>query len=233
MRRLTNKEFIEKSKLMHSNKYDYSRVSYLGSKAKVIILCKQHGAFSQTPNSHLKGRNCPECSSIKSATSIFIERANFVHNKKYDYTGITYINARTKINIKCYIHGEFKQIANNHLKGNGCPICRSSKGELKIIKLLKDNNIEYNPQYTYEDCRYKNKLPFDFYLPKYGICIEYNGEQHYQIIEGWGGIENYNLRKLRDEIKKEYCRLNNIPLIVISYKEIDNLHFGDIISNII
>ena len=216
----SNKNFIKNASILHGNKYEYTEVNYINNKTKVNIICREHGIFEQTPNSHLMERGCPSC--VKSNSKDFIEKSNLIHNGKYDYSIVEYKNARTKIDIICNIHGIFKQTPANHLNGNGCPICRCSKGELKIIKILKDNNIKYIPQYTFDDCKYKNKLPFDFYLPDYNTCIEYNGEQHYQVIEGWGGIDNFKLRQIRDKIKKEYCLINNIPLITISYKETFN-----------
>ena len=55
--------FIEKSKLIHGDKYDYSKVDYRKSKVNVIITCKVHGDFLQTPNNHLRSANCYKCSS--------------------------------------------------------------------------------------------------------------------------------------------------------------------------
>ncbi len=212
-----NKEFIKNASEIHNNKYDYSKVKYVNNKVKVEIICLEHGIFEQTPNSHLKKRGCPFCSSIKSNTENFIAKSNIIHDDKYDYSMVNYKNARTKVEIICNKHGIFNQLPNNHLKGIGCPVCKCSKGELKIIKLLEKNNIKYICQKTFNECIFKKKLPFDFYLPDYNICIEYNGEQHYKIIENWGGLDNFIIRQERDKIKKEYCLINNIPLITISY----------------
>ena len=62
MKKLTTEEFIEKSFLIHGDKYDYSLVEYRGSNEKIIIICKEHGEFEKTPNNHLRGQGCPECS---------------------------------------------------------------------------------------------------------------------------------------------------------------------------
>ena len=69
-------------------------------------------------------------------------------------------------------------------------------------------------------CKNILPLPFDFYLPDYNICIEYNGRQHYEPIKKWGGVDSLNEIKKRDKIKMEYCKLNNIPLIIIKYNDI-------------
>ena len=90
-------------------------------------------------------------------------------------------------------------------------------GYQEIINFIID--IDFIPQKTFDGCKYKNKLPFDFYLPDYNICIEFQGEQHYKSIEYFGGEKTFKLTLLRDKIKMEYCRDNNIPLIVIKFDE--------------
>ena len=84
-------------------------------------------------------------------------------------------------------------------------------------------NISYIPQYKFDDCRFYRTLPFDFYLPKYNICIEYDGQQHYEIVEHFGGFDKFVDTKIRDTIKSEYCKKNNIKLIRIPYWELDNI----------
>jgi len=65
--------------------------------------------------------------------------------------------------------------SNSQLNGKGCPTWNESKGERKIKIFLKDNNIKFISQKRFNNCRNKYTLPFDFYLPEYNICIEYNG----------------------------------------------------------
>ena len=212
--------FILKSKNIHGNKYDYSLVNYVNNKTKVKIICPIHGEFEQIPNGHLSGYGCSKCTNkFKLNTTIFIEKSKNIHGDKYDYSLVNYINQRIKIKIICPIHGEFEQQPNKHLKGCGCKKCSESKGERMIRQYLEDNNIEYLPQHKFNNCKYKNELPFDFYLPDYNICIEYNGAQHYKPVKYWGGIDTLNKIKIRDKIKKKYCLYNNIKLITIRYNE--------------
>lgn len=94
---------------------------------------------------------------------------------------------------------------------------RPSKYEIIVEKILNSKNIRYNKEFRFNDCRNKNTLPFDFYLPDFNVCIECQGQHHYYPIEHFGGIENYNKVVLRDKIKMEYCKENSIELIYIPY----------------
>lgn len=98
-----------------------------------------------------------------------------------------------------------------------CGCINKSKGEIYIETVLCDNNIDYITQKRFDGCRNKRHLPFDFYLPNYNICIEYDGIQHYQSIEYWGGEQGLQIRKENDRIKTNYCIKNNIRLIRIPY----------------
>ena len=165
---------------------------------------------------------CPKCgnlikgNSIRLTTDEFIENAKKIHDDKYDYSLVDYKSSHTKIKIICPKHGEFLQKPNAHLNGNGCPICNESKGEKEIRKY---KNIKYKPQKTFYNCNYKYVLRFDFYLPEYNLCVEYNGIQHYIPIDFFGGIKTFNINKARFEIKKKFCKENNIDLLVIKYDE--------------
>ena len=125
-------EFIEKSRTIHGDKYDYSEVDYINNKTKVKILCFQHGAFEQTPNSHLSGKGCPNCK--KSNIPAFIEKSRTIHGDKYDYSEVDYINNYTKVKISCSQHGIFEQSPNSHLKGHGCPTCAKEKSQYEKYK---------------------------------------------------------------------------------------------------
>jgi very-short-patch-repair endonuclease len=225
IRRSNTEEFIEKSVIKHGDKYDYSKVDYEDSSKKVHIICKIHGEFKQKPNSHLNGTGCPVCAgTMKSNTDEFIEKSMEVHVNKYDYSKVDYKGAIIKVVIICKIHGEFRQIPNSHLNGTGCPICRTSHGERSIWKYLKKNTILFNRQKRFKNCINKRPLPFDFYLEKHNLCIEYDGSQHYNIYPKWGGEKKFNQIQLHDKIKTDYCRENGINLLRIPYTEIDNIN---------
>jgi len=125
--------FIQKATEKH-NKYDYSEVNYINSKTNVTIICPEHGEFQQTPEAHLKSMGCKKCSSRKSNTNEFIQKANKIHNK-YDYSEVNYIDANTKVKIICPEHGSFFQTPGSHLNGSCCSKCSNEqKSSLNYIK---------------------------------------------------------------------------------------------------
>ena len=209
--------FINKSLIKNGNRYDYSLVNYINSKTKIKIICKEHGIYNQSPNSHLSGTGCPECN--KKTTETFILKAKEIHDDKYDYSVVNYINNSTKVKIMCKEHGLFEQLPSNHLSNNGCPKCRKSKGENKISIFLNKYNIKFEEQKMFADCKFKSPLKFDFYLSDYNICIEYDGEFHFLEIDQYGGIKKLEYQQNNDNIKNEYCKKNKIKLLRINYKQ--------------
>ena len=132
--------------------------------------------------------------------------------------------------ITCKIHGDFITTPNNHLnKKSSCPVCKESKGEKEIRLYLDNNNINYVIQKKFNGCRHKRKLPFDFYLPNYNMCIEYDGIQHFEPIGIFGGNKRYDEQQIKDNLKNVFCEKENIILIRIKYN--DNIH-NELIKNI-
>jgi len=219
---MTNQEFLKQSKIIHNDNYSYENTKFISKKNNVIIKCKIHGYFEQNPYLHLKGHGCPKCAGCKiSNKEEFVEKSNKIHNNKYDYSLVNYKNAITHVKISCKKHGVFEQTPNKHLSGKGCPICCESKGERKIRLFLKKQNIEFISEKKFDGCEYKKQLRFDFYLPNKNCCIEFDGEQHYQLYKFEKTTEKLEIRKKRDQIKNIYCQENNIKLHRIKYN--DNL----------
>lgn len=149
----------------------------------------------------------------------FIEKAKIIHGDKYDYSLVEYVNKNVKVKIICNIHGQFEQRPSDHLSGCGCPICRESKGEKKIRNYLISKNIKFIPQHRFDDCKNTLPLPFDFYLPEHNTCIEYNGIQHYKPVDKFGGEESFIIQQKCDKIKKDFCCINSINLIIIKFDD--------------
>lgn len=123
-KQLSRLEFIKRAHKKHYGKFDYTKSKYINYETKVIIICKLHGEFLQTPHDHLTGYGCPVCGkSQKLTTSTFIDKATTKHKGLYNYGKTKYINSKTKIIITCPTHGDFEQLPASHLYGRGCPSC--------------------------------------------------------------------------------------------------------------
>ena len=147
-KKITTEEFIKRANIIHHNKYDYSKTEYKKSIDKVCIICPEHGEFWQTPNSHLSGYGCRKCGTeiTKQKESYtleaFLEKANQVHNNKYDYSKVDYKGCFQPICIICPEHGEFWQTPAGHLNKRGCPKCgveSSSKQRRKTLEWFIEN----------------------------------------------------------------------------------------------
>jgi Zn finger protein HypA/HybF involved in hydrogenase expression len=235
------KEFIRRARKAHGDKYDYSETKYTNIRSSVEIRCRKHGIFKQKAMYHLDGNGCQECSKEKLkeigsekriSKEEFIKRSFETHNEKYDYNKVEYIDFHKKVEIYCNkCKKYFWQTPSSHTHGSGCPTCKASKGEKAIEEFLKENSIEFMQQKKFDDCKgKKNKLPFDFYLPKQNVLIEYQGKQHYVPIERFGGIEALEKQKVTDNIKKEYCLKNNIFLFEITYLEKTDQRLSELLS---
>ena len=167
--------FITEAKKVHGDKYDYSKVEYISNDTKVCIICPKHGEFWQRPHSHLSGANCPKCShqSYLHTTESFIEEARKVHGDKYDYSKVEYVNSHTKVCIICPKHGEFWQLATNHLRKRGCPKCKAEETYKRQVS-SKEEFIEkarkvHGDKYDYSKVEYiNNKTKVCIICPKHG-----------------------------------------------------------------
>jgi len=226
-----NKKFFDKCNEKFNNKYDYSISVYVNAHTLMSIICPVHGEILQKPNDHFKGIGCPYCSGIKQNTNFFIKESKKEHNNKYDYSLTKYENADKKVQIICPVHGIFEQIPRYHIKGCGCPFCNMSHGELKIMNFMDKNNINYIYQKKFDDCKYIRKLPFDFYLPDFNLCIEFHGGQHFKSVKWFGGENKFIERQRNDIIKENYCKNNKIKIIIISdIKEVKNILTKELIK---
>jgi len=230
---LNNNIFITKARLIHGDKYDYSKVNYITCTSKVIIICHEHGEFKQRPICHYKGYCCPKCSQntinkkLRLTTEQFIAKARLIHGDKYDYSKVDYISEHKKVIIICPRHGEFSQQPNCHLNNDGCPGCNESKGERIIRKYLKNDNVKFKSEKSFINLRGLGGglLRFDFFLSDHNICIEFDGRQHFDKKYCETTFKSdYNKLKIHDRKKSRYCRKHKIKLIRIPYWDIKNIN---------
>lgn len=145
MRVTDTASFIAKSKIVHGDRYDYSKSKYINARTKVAIMCKTHGVFHQNPRTHIKQKSgCPSCGGTKKLTqSEFIEKCSSIHKNRYDYSISNYENSNSILEIICKEHGVFLQVASEHARGHGCYKCGSKSsgfGKDRFINACDKNN---------------------------------------------------------------------------------------------
>ena len=160
-KKLTTKDFIEKSISLHGDKYDYSKVFYINKDTKVCIICAEHGEFWQTPNNHWKRKGCPKCSkNYKLNIGVITKRC-----REYNVVLLTsnYKNAYEKMSWRCNVDGcIFVMCWHDIQSGNKCPACSMLSRREKISG---ENSCMWNPNLT-EDDRIHNRI-----LPENKIWI--------------------------------------------------------------
>ncbi len=215
--RITLPIFIEKCTQKHNGKYDYSGVNFVHLDDFVKIICPYHGEFWQRAKVHYRGYGCPVCGGSKRLTNEeFIEKAKLVHEDKYDYSKVQYVNTATKVCIICPEHGDFWQTPNNHLFGAGCPTCPESNMEGEIRHLLLANNIAFEQEKGFDWLRYNRSMFLDFFLPEYGVAIECQGRQHFSPSRLFGGEDFFKITIERDAAKKKLCEEHGIQILYYS-----------------
>ena len=162
MKKLSQTEVITKFREIWNDRYDYSLVEYIDMRSKVDIICHRHGLFQINTNNHINGQGCKICANENKSYSLekFIELVNKKHNNFYIYSKVKYNTFNDEIIIICPLHGEFKQIAKNHLK-YGCKICGGKDN--KDTFLVKCRNI-WGDRYDYSDTLYKSAHDYIEYI---------------------------------------------------------------------
>ena len=207
-------EFITKAKEIYGDLYDYSKVEYIKSNEKVIIICKKHGEFPQTPSHHLRKQGCNDCanlriSDVKSSTvDEFIEKAIHIHGDLYDYSKVEYIKSNEKVIIICKIHGIFNKRPNNHIGSRqGCPECQIRKTySITQIKWLEFMSKYDNTHIQHAENGGEFHIPFTNYKAD-GYC-----EDTKTIYEFHGDFWHGN--------PKRYILTDMNPITNTTYKEL-------------
>lgn len=157
--RLSNEEFIKKSKEVWGNKYDYSLVEYKNMKTKIKLICENNHIFNITPDNHLRLRGCIYCSNKVNLVidkDSFVEKSNKIHNSKYDYSLFDYKDSTTKNKIICNIHGVFEQTPNTHMSGSGCRSCYIDSLKSNTDYFIERSYQIHAKKYDYSLVRYTN-----------------------------------------------------------------------------
>ena len=121
---------------------------------------------------------------------------------------------------------EYNVRPGSFLRGSRCPYCHVSRGERAIRDFLNLHSIEFKQEFSDKDCVHVGRLKFDFAIfknDKLELLIEFDGIQHFEPVDTFGGEEEFKETQIRDNIKNEFCKKNNIPLLRIPYWELENI----------
>jgi len=228
-------KMFEKARTI-ANDNNYTLLSneddYTGVFMRIKYICKKHGVQECSLDNFIRGHGCYFCGrenvGVKSRTDIDeVERIINSANENVLLNKEDYKDAITpNLKIRCSCGNIFIASLHNYTKKesptNRCRICSKniSQGENIISKFLECHNIKYIPEKRFEDCRDKKTLPFDFYLPDYNCCIEFDGEQHIRQVFT---EESFKNTVKHDKMKDDYCKNNNMKLIRIPYKNMNNI----------
>lgn len=203
------------------------RRKYATTGCTVICRCDcgktRKGPFSDIKSGNVK--TCGRCNLLFEDNPSYLDEWDYEKNKDINTKEIKTCS-QIKVWWKCKKHNHsWLATPNNRKRGDGCPKCRSSSGEKKIREILEKYNIKYEQQKSFDKCKYKNKLKFDFYLYDYNLLIEYQGFQHYSIEKNYWGVDKHflEINKIKDEIKRNFCQNNQIRLLEIPYWEKKNI----------
>lgn len=200
---------------------------YISSRAKMNVLCPNGHKIQISYNNFTNGKRCLKCD-IEKKTFSYEYVKSYIKNFNYTLLDKEYKNSNTKLNMICNAGHVYSATFDGFKRGKRCPYCKTSNGENKIANILKELKITYIRQYSFNECKNINRLSFDFYLPKYNLCIEYDGQQHFKPVDFSGknrkrSIDEFTNTLIRDAIKNQYCEDNNINLLRIPFWDFDNI----------
>ena len=217
----TQQQYIKEVETINTNIIVVGQ--YIDAKTPIKHYCKTHDIFWDTlPDNILHGCGCVECGKDKIGNKNKKSHNEYITELEKINPNVEvmeeYIDANTAILHMCKIDGhKWYARPGNILFGKGCPQCNESHGEKQIRQWLDNHYIKYITQKTFDDCKNRRVLPFDFYISDYNLCIEYDGEQHYRPVDFFGGDERFQQCQYHDTIKTKYCKDNNIHLLRIPY----------------
>ncbi|MGK4094432.1 hypothetical protein AB0X79_07925 [Pediococcus pentosaceus] len=227
-RRLTKEEFVNREPDILNGDYEFIG-KYKGANIKTLFKHNDcNYEWGITPCDFHAGRRCPRCKKHMGLTKEeFCDRESDIASGRYVMLG-EYKNNHTKTLFRHSACGyEWKTTPSIFQRGKRCPRCKQSKGEKRIADVLDKLNIPFEAQKRFDSCKYKNTLPFDFYVSDI-LLIEYDGEQHFKPVDFTGkgnewADKSFKSGQLRDNIKTQWAKDNGIPLVRIPYTEFDNI----------
>lgn len=214
-------------KYIEDENYKLLSNTYTSNKHKLKLMCPKGHIFEMTFDSFKRGCRCTKCYDLTRGNYARLSHdyvKTYIESKGYKLLSNVYVNNSSKLLMECPDKHVFKMSFGKFQQGQRCPKCiNKSAGENRIREFLSKNNINFKREFRFDDCRCRNTLPFDFYLLDFNVLIEFDGVQHFEIIDYFGGLDAFIKLKIRDTIKNIYCDKNDIKLIRIPYWEFDNI----------
>ena len=209
---------------------DFSRMNFKTTLDKIELGCPKCGKwFFKKPNDiFIQKQGCTHCAKNSKLDSLTIKnRIIEILGENIKFDKFVYVAVRKKVILNCAKHGYFKiapsQIFNQR---QGCPECSKelhrSKGEERILRYIEENNLKYKTEYKFSKSTIQT-YRFDFYLPKENTLIEYDGKQHFEAVEYFGGERTFLETQRRDKIKTDFAKTENIKLIRIPYTDFNKI----------
>lgn len=157
--------FLKRAYEVYGNEYTYEKVTdaIKSNKDKIVVTCPKHGDFVISIVNFLNGRKCPLCNKERRGVKLkdkyfkmFVNKAAKIHNNKYDYSKVDYVDMKTKVCIICPEHGEFWQTPDAHLRGHECPLCSHRSFKYTKDEFIKKAREIHENKYDYSKVDYKD-----------------------------------------------------------------------------
>ena len=215
----TNVEFRKEVYNLVGDEYTFLD-PYVNANTKIKVKHnKCNNIYGVKPGNFLHGSRCPYCAGyINKTDDQFKEEVYNLVGDEYTFLD-PYVNSETKIRVKHNKCGNVYSVRPSDFISHRtrCPYCNSPKGELIITKILDRLSIFYESQKTFDDLKDIAYLSYDFYIPDQNTLIEYQGIQHYQPIEYFGGESQFKIQQKHDKLKADYAKAHNYNLITVPY----------------
>lgn len=227
--------YDEVKKYVESFNYKLIDENYINANRKLNMKCPnhKHNIFKMNFAQFKLGHRCPKCQHESRSLSYEEIENRITSENGYELIGVRYDyklkQKITYITYKCLNNHIHETTMTSFRNGSRCPFCSETKGEKSVRLTLNKYLLQYEQYKKFDDCFDVRALEFDFFIPSKNVIIEYDGRQHYESIDCFGGEKYLKNIKRKDEIKNQYCINNNIKLIRIPYWKFDNIE--EIIKN--
>ena len=216
----TDTQFKQEVKNLVGDEYTFLD-NYVDARTKLRVKHNKCGnTYEVTPSNFLQGCRCPYCNgNAKKANTQFKQEVFNLVGNEYIFLD-EYVANKIKLRVKhTKCNNIYDVTPSDFLMGYRCPYCNSPKGEVTINKIIKSLGINYEAQKVFEDLKDKSYLSYDFYIPDQNILIEYQGLQHYEPVDYFGGEDKFKLQQKHDKLKADYAKDHNYKLITVPYTE--------------